>query len=89
MGKFNEAGMAAGKEVADTLQEALDSDGRFNDTFREGLEAKAALQAFYKMVKENGLDKRLAVAQLLRGALNDVLEEDLSLDQVYEPGSQN
>ncbi len=88
MGRLDDLAMNAGKEVSDVLQEALDKDGRVGDTFKESIEAKPAIEAIYKEAKEKGLNKRLVAAQILRGALNDVMSEDLSLDQAYQPGSQ-
>ena len=88
MGQLDDLAMSAGKEFSDVIQESLDKEGRLADTFKEALEAKPAIEKIYKAAKEQNLDKRLVAAQILRGALNDVMSEDLSLDQAYEPGSQ-
>ena len=88
MGQFDDLAMAAGKELADVGQEALDADDRFSDVLKEGFEAGGALKNLAAVVKANGLDRKKAIAQVLRGALNDVLAEDFSLDTPYAPGSQ-
>ena len=85
---YDEIMQKAGKEFADVIQEGLDSDNRFADTIKEGIEAGTAMNAAFTAMKENGLDKKKVVIQILRGAMNDVMGEDFSLDQPSQPGSQ-
>jgi len=88
MGIYDDIAMKAGKELSDVVQEAIDKDDRMGDTIAEGIEAAVALNDLAASIKAHGLDKKKAVAQVFRGALNDVLSEDLSLDEPYAPGSQ-
>jgi hypothetical protein len=88
MGQYDNQAMAAGKELSDVLQEAFDKDDRFADVFKEMFEAGGALKGLADTVKTAGLDKKKAILQALRGAINDLLAEDYSLDTPAEPGSQ-
>jgi len=88
MGQFDDAAMKAGKELSDVIQEAIDADDRFNDVFIELIEAGGEIKNFVSLMKENNLDKKKAIMQVFRGALNDMVGEDFSLDIVAEPGSQ-
>lgn len=88
MGQFDDAAMKAGKELSDVIQEAVDSDNRFNDVFIELIEAGGEIKNFVGVMKENNLDKKKAIMQMFRGAMNDMVGEDFSLDVPSEPGSQ-
>lgn len=78
----------AGKEFADVGQEALDKEGRVQDTLVEGLQASGAIQKMLERGKAEGWDARKMWAQFALGILRDVGYEDLSLDREYTPGSQ-
>ncbi len=93
MGQIDDACMKLGKEISDTLQEALDKDNRVADTLNEGFQVMGALDGLQNVRKASAeagtpVPTRKMVAQVLRGALNDVLAEDFSCDGQYEPGSQ-
>ncbi len=85
---YDEIMQKAGKELADVVQEGLDSENRFADTIKEGIESGNALKTAFDTMKANSLDRRKCIIQILRGAMNDVVGEDFSLDKPYEPGSQ-
>ena len=78
----------AGKEFADVGQEALDKEGRVQDTLVEGLEASGAVQTMLSRAKTESWDPRKMWTQFALGILRDVGAEDMSLDVEYEPGSQ-
>ena len=88
MGQYDDMATKAGKELADVIQEGLDKSDRFSDVMKEMFEAGGALKNLASVAKAAGLDTRLVAVQVLRGALNDVLAEDLSLDAPAQPGSQ-
>lgn len=78
----------AGKEFADVGQEALDKEGRIMDTLTEGMQASSAVSEMMSRAKTEAWDARKMWIQFALGILRDVGYEDMSLDQVYEPGSQ-
>lgn len=78
----------AGKEFADVGQEALDKEGRIQDTLIEGLQASGDVQNMLSRAKAEAWDPRKMWVQFALGILRDVGYEDMSLDRVYEPGSQ-
>lgn len=88
LGEKDLACQKAGKEFADVGQEALDKEGRIQDTLIEGLQASSAVQDMLGRAKAEGWDPRKMWAQFAIGMLRDVGYEDLSLDRVHEPGSQ-
>ena len=78
----------AGKELVDVGQEALDKEDRIMDSLMEGLQASTAMQDMLSRAKAEAWDARKMWAQFALGMLRDVGYEDLSLDRVYEAGSQ-
>lgn len=88
MGNKDDICKKAGKELADVGQEALDSDDRVQDTLMEALEASGAVKEMLTKAKAESWDPARMWTQFALGLLNDVAGEDLSLDQPYEPGSQ-
>jgi hypothetical protein len=79
---------AAGKEMADVGQEALDSENRVMDSLMEGLQASSAMKTMMERAKAEAWDPRKMWTQFALGILRDVGYEDMSLDRTYEPGSQ-
>jgi hypothetical protein len=79
---------SAGKQFIDVGQEALDKEDRIMDTLKEGLEASPAIQNMLTLAKAEGWDVRKMWYQFALGIQRDLGYEDMSLDRVYEPGSQ-
>lgn len=88
LGEKDQICQKAGKEFADVGQEALDKEGRVMDTLMEGMQASSAVSEMMNRAKAETWDARKMWIQFALGILRDVGYEDMSLDQVYEPGSQ-
>lgn len=88
MGEKDLVCQLAGKELADVGQEALDKEGRITDTMMAGLQAAPAFNAMLTRAKAESWDPRKMWTQFALGILRDVGHEDMSLDRIYEPGSQ-
>ena len=93
MGKVDQAARAFGKDISDAAQEGLEKD--FTGSFKEAVEGKQSFDALQAAVKEyneahpdNPVDKKLIAAQIGFGVLGDIMNEDLSCDTPYQPGSQ-